>query len=839
MDDASIGVEMRRSVRPGLLEVDLDGGVLIINYSMTARVVDNGEVIEDTKELRKRIKLGAISSSTDIEELADRIIESQKLLTDAKFDRVCELLLELQQHKAGRQRNKSKKKHKKKHKSSRSNKHRGKSQPKASAAPPPAEAKAEHAEPEIKADIELLDEYTMAMYEGMQKKLEAAKCLRQLARDPSNLDAMYEDVTLQNVLARELKENFQKSTDLNIILCQIYAEFAQFVQMQELLLRKNIGSLVLQIARMEINRYNKRTDAMNSYKKRAEKSKEGMAAFTNFREKFMLWVREHEKLCQICFKVLLNLADDRRTESKMVAKDIVKMLVSVVIREKVRNPHLLVVCLDFLKRLSIVQENKDLMLRSDMSLAILRYTQFGSGNQLQQTICMKVLQLLFNLSFSVIQREKLADTDLAEKLVNMLEIKKFRGISLQLLYHLSMARNPTSSVIKALSTQKAVVLVLELVLCFPRPKLPTELAGLAVNMTHSPVVAAKMASAHDEQGLGLLMKRLLQYKDELLFKVIRNIASWTYHVQEELANDEDYDQMGMWATFAPQLVELTASGALKDTAVLVEGLGTLALLTPDDLEEDVTWYELMKDHKLLEIVEQLMQTTPRNNLDVLFLCLTFVANLALDQYIGEAMANTSIPLQCVKILETTKDNGLSLQAMFTIYRIARLPEVQNVLLFDSEDFYGDDDGAKHLSKHSSHARKAHHNPLHLINIICAALTDSNLATVKMANELLDLFTQCDLLDGDGSISTAIKSARFELFNKAWVGVVRDEDSSVATYEEEGTLIVDGEEEDSMEDAYQDYMYGDPDVAAAYDLDMDIMDASMDGAELGDSMDPAI
>ena len=88
MDDASIGVEMRRSVRPGLLEgwlqhmhflfshfiasslirlsihlanecifvslVDLDGGVLIINYSMTARVVDNGEVIEDTKELRKR-----------------------------------------------------------------------------------------------------------------------------------------------------------------------------------------------------------------------------------------------------------------------------------------------------------------------------------------------------------------------------------------------------------------------------------------------------------------------------------------------------------------------------------------------------------------------------------------------------------------------------------------------------------------------------------------------------------------------------------------------------------------------------------------------------------------
>ena len=43
--------------------------------------------------------------------------------------------------------------------------------------------------------------------------------------------------------------------------------------------------------------------------------------------------------------------------------------------------------------------------------------------------------------------------------------------------------------------------------------------------------------------------------------------------------------MGMWATFAPQLVALTASAVHKDTAILVEGLGTLALLTPDDLEE--------------------------------------------------------------------------------------------------------------------------------------------------------------------------------------------------------------------------------------------------------------
>ena len=44
---------------------------------------------------------------------------------------------------------------------------------------------------------------------------------------------------------------------------------------------------------------------------------------------------------------------------------------------------------------------------------------------------------------------------------------------------------------------------------------------------------------------------------------------------------------------------------------------------------------------------------------------------------------------------------------------------------------------------------------------------------------------------------------------------------------------------AQEDTFQDYMHSDRGVAAAYDLDMDVMDTSMDGAELGDSVEPAI
>lgn len=88
------------------------------------------------------------------------------------------------------------------------------------------------------------------------------------------------------------------------------------------------------------------------------------------------------------------------------------------------------------------------------------------------------------------------------------------------------------------------------------------------------------------QGLGLLMKRLLQHKDELFFKVFLSIC------------------------------------------LPLEFMSLLALYFRIIEEKHVDFCQ-MHVHVL--------QTTPRNNLDVLFLCLTFVVNLALDQYIGEAM----------------------------------------------------------------------------------------------------------------------------------------------------------------------------------------------------------
>ena len=58
--------------------------------------------------------------------------------------------------------------------------------------------------------------------------------------------------------------------------------------------------------------------------------------------------------------LLLNLAEDTRTELKMRNKNMVGLLVRVLDRE---DPELLVLVLSFLKKLSIFLENKNDMVR--------------------------------------------------------------------------------------------------------------------------------------------------------------------------------------------------------------------------------------------------------------------------------------------------------------------------------------------------------------------------------------------------------------------------------------------------------------------------------------------
>jgi hypothetical protein len=69
-------------------------------------------------------------------------------------------------------------------------------------------------------------------------------------------------------------------------------------------------------------------------------------------------ISKQDKLLYISFTILLNLAEDFGIEKKMKKRKIVSYLVKMLERN---DFHLLIIVLLFLRKLSIVSENKDQM----------------------------------------------------------------------------------------------------------------------------------------------------------------------------------------------------------------------------------------------------------------------------------------------------------------------------------------------------------------------------------------------------------------------------------------------------------------------------------------------
>jgi hypothetical protein len=71
-----------------------------------------------------------------------------------------------------------------------------------------------------------------------------------------------------------------------------------------------------------------------------------------------LSVEKQDKLLFVSLYILLNLAEEPVVEKKMVKKDLIKHLAFMLTR---RNADLLVISVTMMRKLSIIEENKDTM----------------------------------------------------------------------------------------------------------------------------------------------------------------------------------------------------------------------------------------------------------------------------------------------------------------------------------------------------------------------------------------------------------------------------------------------------------------------------------------------
>lgn len=129
-------------------------------------------------------------------------------------------------------------------------------------------------------------------------------------------------------------------------------------------------------------------------------------------KRYRTLVKKQEHLLRVAFYLLLNIAEDESIEEKMMKRNIVGLLVKTLERE---NDELLVLVVTFLKKLSIMQCNKDTMASLNIVEKLPRLLGMNSPDLVHLT-----LKLLYNLSFDLKLRYKIVKMGLIPTFISLL-----------------------------------------------------------------------------------------------------------------------------------------------------------------------------------------------------------------------------------------------------------------------------------------------------------------------------------------------------------------------------------------------------------------------------------
>jgi Kinesin-associated protein (KAP) len=222
-----------------------------------------------------------------------------------------------------------------------------------------------------------------------------------------------------------------------------------------------------------------------------------------------LFAKKQEQLLRVAFYLLLNIAENVKLEEKMRRKNIISMLVKAVERQ---NIDLLVLIVTFLKKLSIVRDNKDEM-HDLMIVDKLPMLLHSSHPDLIQV----TLKLLYNLSFDGKLRARMVRVGILPKLVTFLSDDKHHGIVTKILYHLSLDDKVKSMFFYT----DCIPIVTDMLLLNLNQKSELDLVGLGINLALNKGNAQLMV---ENNRLHSMMARAFKFQDALLMKMIRNIA---------------------------------------------------------------------------------------------------------------------------------------------------------------------------------------------------------------------------------------------------------------------------------------------------------------------------
>ncbi|XP_030378997.1 kinesin-associated protein 3 [Scaptodrosophila lebanonensis] len=420
-----------------------------------------------------------------------------------------------------------------------------------------------------------------------------------------------------------------------------------------------------------------------------------------------IFAKKQEQLLRVAFYLLLNMAENVKLEEKMRRKHIVKMLVKALDRQ---NIDLLMLVSTFLKKLSIVGDNKDEMSALNIVAKLPRLFQNGHTDLVQVT-----LKLVFNLSFDGNLRRKMIGAGYLPMLVMFINDEKHHGIAVKILYHMSL-----DDKVKAMFTHtECVQMATDAIILNLNVKVDLDLIALCINLSLNRRNAQIMVEG---QRLHSLMDRAFKYQDALLMKLLRNLS------QHESLQVQFIDYVGDLARI------LTIC---DDEAFIVECLGILGNLALTDLD----YSQILQNFQLIPWIRQLL--VPCARLDDLVLdTIVYLGTCAYDELCALLFCRAKVVLSLIELLKAKQeDDEIVLQIIFVFQQILRHESTREYMIKETE------------------------SPAYLIDL----MHDKNEEIRKVCDYCLDI-----IAISDSEWAKRIKLEKFRNHNSQWLCMVESQ-----------------------------------------------------------------
>ncbi|KAM3875661.1 kinesin-associated protein 3a [Diretmus argenteus] len=623
---------LKRKVKGGRLDVHPTERALVVQYEVEATVLGQlgDPMVGERKEGQKIIRLKSLNANTDVASLARKVVEECRLIHPAKLPEVEQLLFYLQNRK---------------------NTNDQQEKPQISARDLTDYTGVELDE---EANITNMDEYVELLYENIPEKIRGATLIFHLARNSDNLEELMQHETVLGALARVLREDWKQSVDLATTIIYIFFCFTSFSQFHGLVTHYKIGALCMNIIEHELKRYDLWQDELQKKKKAYEEDpgnqnlkKEHEKAF----KKYQSLLIKQEQLLRVALFLLLNLAEDTRTELKMRNKNIVLMLVKTLDRE---DEELLVLVVSFLKKLSIFLENKNDMAEAYAVEKLARLVPCDH-EELQST----TLRLLLNLSFDTGLRSQMVQAGLIPKLSSLLADEGQRQLSMCILYHISMDDRFKSM----FAYTDCIPQLMKMVFDCGEDKMDAELISFCINLAANKRNAQVICEGN---GLKMLMKRALKLKDVLMMKMIRNLSQ-----HDGPTKNPFIDYVG----------DLAAQISEEETEeFVIECLGTLANLTISDLD----WELVLKEYNLVPYLKDRLKPGSAED-DLILEVVIMIGTVSMDDACAAMLAKSGIIPALIELLNAQQeDDEFVCQIVYVFYQMVFHQATRDVIIKDTQ-----------------------------------------------------------------------------------------------------------------------------------------------------------